>query len=152
MGPLFAGKLAYRTAKPARVYCEGAYIALITIDKSPTKAGQQARIHPQVRFFPPAGTDREFRIRYWLMNGDAVLASGREMMNADEGAMNWEDGADLWYVLKGEPTAQLSLRVEVSPADEPEAATVPAGGCSTDQILKMKAAGLTDEQVKGICG
>ncbi len=149
--PILEPGKPHRTIRAARVQCEGAYLPLVTVEQRKS-AGARTPVHASVRYFWPHGTDQEFRIRYWLMEGDQVLAAGRELLVADEGDVNWEDGADLWYAGRDLHQRQLSLRIEVAPSDSPEVdLTSPAAACTADQILGMKALGLSDPQIKTAC-
>ena len=154
LAPLFAGKTrTYLTAKTSSIRCEGGYVSLVTLERHDPRNGLRPRLHAQVRFVLARGGDRTLRIRYWLAQGDEVLANGQEEMEADEGDANWEDGVDLWYrASPGLDPARLSLRIEAAYIDPDAPPPAPDRACSTDQILKMKAAGVTDEQVKAICG
>jgi hypothetical protein len=101
----------YRTGKAAVVNCEGAYISVIKVANYPQVRGLKPRIHAQVTVFLPAGHDKLVEVKYGLIQGKEILATGAEEIKADEGKSNWEDGADLWYP-KDAVAESLSLRIE----------------------------------------
>jgi hypothetical protein len=121
---LFDGRSFRKTSeKPRVVQCDGSYFDKLRIRAARGKWDPRRRtvetaddgydVHLLADVYLASGIDRIVSVRYQLLVGGVEVAEGAEEFEADEGAVNWEDGVHLFVPKKAAQGRPIALRAEL---------------------------------------